>query len=184
MGSSIKLVNQVPAGSVVGIGGLDDILIKTGTISTDVNCPNFTKSGTISMGLVKVAIETLNIGEMPLLKQGLIKLNKSDPSVQFFINNRGEYILSTCGEIHLERCLKDLKDDFCPGLELNVSDPIIPFRETILNKKLSNRVSKNKQDNFEEINSSDEEEEKEIARDEMTVAELLVYEEKLEKFNE
>ena len=99
------------------------------------------------MGLVKVAIETANIGEMPSLKEGLIKLNKSDPSVQFFVNNRGEYILSTCGQIHLERCLKDLKDDFCPGLELNVSDPIIPFRETILNKKLTNRVVKNKQGN-------------------------------------
>lgn len=65
-----------------------------------------------------------------------------------------------------------------------MSDPIIPFRETILNKKLSNRVAKNKQEDFEEINSSDEEEEKEIAREEMTVAELLAYEEKLEKYNE
>ena len=121
------------------------------------------------MGLVKVAIETANIGEMPQLKEGLIKLNKSDPSVQFFVNNRGEYILSTCGQIHLERCLKDLKDDFCPGLELNVSDPIIPFRETILNKKLSNRVVKNRQDDFEEINSSSdsEEEEKEKAKDDL-----------------
>lgn len=33
------------------------------------------------MGLVKVAIETANIGEMQYLKDGLIKLNKSDPSV-------------------------------------------------------------------------------------------------------
>ena len=41
------------------------------------------------MGLVKVAIETVNIGEMPNLKDGLIKLNKSDPSVQFFVNTQG-----------------------------------------------------------------------------------------------
>jgi len=34
MGSSLKLVDRVPAGSIVGIGGLDDILIKSGLIST------------------------------------------------------------------------------------------------------------------------------------------------------
>ena len=137
------------------------------------------------MGLVKVAIETVNIGEMPNLKDGLIKLNKSDPSVQFFVNNRGEYILSTCGQIHLERCLKDLKDDFCPGIDLNVSDPIIPFRETIINKKLSNRVGKNKQDMYEEINSSsDSEEEKEKDKEDMDVGEMIAYQEKLEKYNE
>jgi translation elongation factor EF-G len=55
--------------------------MKNGTISTDPNCPNFVKSGTISMGLVKVAIETENLQDMDKLKLGLLKLNKSDPSV-------------------------------------------------------------------------------------------------------
>jgi len=142
MGCSLKMVEEAPAGTIAGIGGLDDILIKTGTISTDSNCPNFIKSGTISMGLVKVAIETETITEMDMLKEGLLKLNKSDPSVNFFINKRGEYILSTCGEIHLERCIKDLNDDFCPGVKLSISDPIIPFRESIINTKLTNKSKK------------------------------------------
>lgn len=81
MGSSLKLIQQAPAGSIVGIGGLEEILMKNGTISTDPNCPNFVKSGTISMGLVKVAIETENLQDMDKLKLGLLKLNKSDPSV-------------------------------------------------------------------------------------------------------
>jgi len=181
MGSSLKLTDRVPAGSVVGIGGLDDVLIKTGTISSSDKCPNFTKVATISMGLVKVAL-TPHLNSMDILKQGLIKLNRADPSVSYFINNRGENILSTCGEIHLERCIKDLNDDYCPGAEFEVSDPIIPFRETIVFKKLTNKVLKNKQDNYEDINSESEEEEK--ARDEMTVAEVLVYEEQMAKYNE
>lgn len=41
MGSSLKLIDKVPAGCIVGIGGLDDILIKTGTISSSEHCPNF-----------------------------------------------------------------------------------------------------------------------------------------------
>jgi translation elongation factor EF-G len=91
------------------------------------------------MGLVKVTIES-DVDDMENLKNGLVKLNKSDPSVQFFINKKGEFILSCCGEVHLERCIVDLKDDFCPGIELTVSEPIIEFRETIINKKLTNRI--------------------------------------------
>ena len=43
MGSSLKLVDEVPAGSIVGIGGLDDIVVKTGTICTNASCPNFVR---------------------------------------------------------------------------------------------------------------------------------------------
>ena len=53
--------------------------------------------------------------------------------------SKGELILSTCGEIHLERCIKDLNDDFCPGIQLEIGEPIIPFRETIINKRLTNK---------------------------------------------
>jgi translation elongation factor EF-G len=45
--------------------------------------------------------------------------------------------LSTCGEVHLERCIKDLTDDFAKGIKLHVSDPIITFKETIVSQKLS-----------------------------------------------
>jgi ribosome assembly protein 1 len=176
MGSSLKLVDEVPAGSIVGIGGLDDILIKTGTLSSTPSCPNFVRLQTISMGLVKVVLNSQEIGQMEILKEGLIKLNRSDPSVQFFIN-KGQYILSTCGEIHLERCMKDLNDEFCPGVEIQVSDPIIPFRETILNKALTNRILKNKKENFEEIDEeSDSDGEEKKAVEEMCVAELIAYE--------
>lgn len=35
------------------------------------------------------------------------------------------------GEVHIQRCLDDLKKRYA-GVELKVSDPIIPFRETIV----------------------------------------------------
>jgi len=138
------------------------------------------------MGLVKVVLIPETITQMEELKEGLIKLNRSDPSVQFFIN-KGEYILSTCGEVHLQRCIKDLNDDFCPGIGLQVSDPIIPMRETILNKRLTNRVVKQKNENYEEIDSeseSDGEEKKVTNTDEMTVAQLIAYEEKQAQLKE
>ena len=51
-----------------------------------------------------------------------------------------------------------MNDDYCPGIELEISDPIIPFRETILNKRLTNKIKKNKQENYEEGQTSSESE--------------------------
>ena len=58
MGSTFSLIDSASAGCIVGIGGLDDIIIKSGTITTDIlSCPNFLRVEGLSMGLVKVAIE-------------------------------------------------------------------------------------------------------------------------------
>ena len=95
------------------------------------------------------------------------------------VAKKGEFILSTCGEVHLERCIKDLNDDFCPGIELTVSAPIIEFRETIINKKLTNRIQK-KQENYEEL-VSESDSDVEENKDQMCVQELLIYEEKMKK---
>lgn len=51
-----------------------------------------------------------------------------------------------------------MNDDYCPGVELEISDPIIPFRETILYKRLTNKIKKNKQENYEEGQTSSESE--------------------------
>ena len=71
----------------MGIADLEDIVLKTATVSTSTLCPNFSKSKAISQGLVKVALETENLSDMETLKRGLIKLDRSDPSVQFYINH-------------------------------------------------------------------------------------------------
>jgi translation elongation factor EF-G len=84
----------------------------------------------LGTGLIKVAVEPANISEMPLLVEGLKKLDKSDPSVSYYINDKGEYIISTCGQIHLERCIYDLKNSFAQ-IEMVFSDPIVTFKETV-----------------------------------------------------
>ena len=43
----------------------------------------------------------------------------------------GENVIITTGEVHLQRCIDDLVERFA-GIEINVSDPIVPFRETIV----------------------------------------------------
>ena len=81
MGSNLNATNEAPAGSIVGIGGLEQDVIKIATISNNLACPNFAKTKAISLGLVKVAIESESLGDMERLKNGLEMLNRSDPSV-------------------------------------------------------------------------------------------------------
>lgn len=40
-------------------------------------------------------------------------------------------IIAGVGELHLEICLKDLRDDFCNGITFNVSEPVVLYRETV-----------------------------------------------------
>jgi ribosome assembly protein 1 len=186
MGASLELVDEVPAGNVVGIGGLDDILLKTGTLSTVSVCPNFTKTKQLSQGLVKVAIEAENLAERGALREGLIKIDRSDPSLEFSINSKGENILASCGEIHLERCLKDLKDDFAPGVAFKISEPIIPFMETITNKALRTKVRAKAREGDDQRDESSEEEEPEtlemfLKAEEERLQQLLIKDVRKEK---
>lgn len=155
--------------------------MKTGTLSTTPLCPNFTKSKVISLGLVKVAIESEELQDMDRLKEGLSKLDKADPSVNFYVNNKGEYILSTCGEVHLERCIKDLTDDFAKGIKLHVSDPIIPFKETIVERRLADKRKKGKSGTvWEEVETSSEEED--VKKDEVKPEEEKTLDDIMEEY--
>ena len=60
----------------------------------------------------------------------LKKLSKIDPLVELQETTSGQYVIAAAGEIHMERCIKDLNELYCP-CEIKVSDPIIEFRESV-----------------------------------------------------
>ena len=41
---------------------------------------------------------------------GLKKLNQADPCVRVMIEDTGEHVIMAAGEVHLQRCLDDLKE--------------------------------------------------------------------------
>jgi ribosome assembly protein 1 len=47
------------------------------------------------------------------------------------VSEAGETLLLTAGEVHLQRCIRDLVESYAK-CEVSVSDPIVPFRETIV----------------------------------------------------
>merc|ERR1712066_178550 len=42
----------------------------------------------------------------------------------------GEHVIAGCGELHVEICLKDLREEYAQ-CEFIVSDPVVSYRETV-----------------------------------------------------
>lgn len=131
MGRRTDSVESVPCGNTVGLVGLDQVIVKSGTIS-DLEEAFPLKDMKYSVSpVVRVAVEPKNPSDLPKLVEGLKRLAKSDPLVQTITEESGEHIIAGAGELHLEICLKDLQEDFMNGAELRMSDPVVSYRETI-----------------------------------------------------
>ncbi|KRY56578.1 Elongation factor Tu GTP-binding domain-containing protein 1 [Trichinella britovi] len=132
MGREFEAVDQVCAGNLVCIGGVQDLVARTATLSTDFNCPPLCDSGFYAKPIVQVSVEPKNTRDLPALVRGLKMLNLADGCVQALVEDSGEHVLTAVGEIHLHRCIKDLCDRFANGIDLVISDPVVPFNETIV----------------------------------------------------
>lgn len=132
MGRELIAIEEVPAGNIVGIGGLEGKVLKNGSIiDTSVVGVNLASVSLVVPPFVKVALEPVNPMQMDRLESGLKLLKECDPCAETYINENGEHILLTSGELHLERCLKDLKERFA-GVDIQSSEPSIPYRETVV----------------------------------------------------
>merc|ERR1719376_166093 len=130
MGRYIEAIEDVPCGNICGLVGVDQFLVKTGTITTFKEAHNMKVMKFSVSPVVRVAVEPKNPSDLPKLVEGLKRLSKSDPMVQCIIEEPGEHIIAGAGELHLEICLKDLEEDHA-GIPLKKSDPDVSYRETV-----------------------------------------------------
>uniref|UniRef100_A0A8C9VWW2 Elongation factor 2 n=1 Tax=Scleropages formosus TaxID=113540 RepID=A0A8C9VWW2_SCLFO len=130
MGRYVEPIEDVPCGNIVGLVGVDQFLIKTGTITTYEHAHNMRVMKFSVSPVVRVAVEAKNPADLPKLVEGLKRLAKSDPMVQCIIEESGEHIIAGAGELHLEICLKDLEDDHA-CIPIKKSDPVVSYRETV-----------------------------------------------------
>lgn len=139
MGRDFTKVELVAAGNIVAVVGLGDIVLKNATIMSYVpdNRPYLNLALTSVLAhnkpILKVAVEPVDPSKLFRLEKGLDLLRKADPVLEWYIDDdSGELIVCAAGELHLERCLKDLETRFAPNVEVSVKEPVIPFRETVL----------------------------------------------------
>ncbi|KAK3940337.1 elongation factor 2 [Diplogelasinospora grovesii] len=134
MGRNLESLNSVPAGVVFGIRGLEGSgVLKSGTLCSQlegsVNLAGI--ANTLGRPIVRVALEPANPADLDKMIHGLKLLVQSDPCAEYEQFSSGEHVLLTAGELHLERCLTDLRDRFA-RCEIQAGAPIVPYRETIV----------------------------------------------------
>lgn len=144
MGRKQESVEDVPCGNTVAMVGLDQFITKNATLTGEkevdahpIKAMKFSVSP-----VVRVAVQCKVASDLPKLVEGLKRLSKSDPMVVCSIEESGEHIVAGAGELHLEICLKDLQDDFMGGAEIIISDPVVSFRETVIDRSSKTVMSK------------------------------------------
>lgn len=141
MGRYVEQVADVPAGNTCGLVGVDQYLLKSGTITTLETAHTIRTMKFSVSPVVRVAVEPKTAQDLPKLVEGMKRLSKSDPMVLCYTEESGEHIIAGAGELHLEICLKDLQEDFM-GTTVKISEPVVSFRETCTEESSQTCLSK------------------------------------------
>ncbi|GLD92420.1 hypothetical protein PINS_up000953 [Pythium insidiosum] len=130
MGRELHAQDEVPAGNIVGLVGLQEHVLKTATLTSTLACPSLTRMPYQAKPIVRVAVEPEDPRHFAQLEAGLQRLYRSDPTVEVQVQETGEHVVVALGELHLERCIKDLKERFAK-VAVRVSEPLVTFRESV-----------------------------------------------------
>merc|ERR1712091_214747 len=130
MGRTVEQIADVPCGNTVALVGVDQYILKSGTITTIEDAHNIRAMKYSVSPVVKVAVKPKDGKDLPKLVEGLKKLSKSDPLVVCSTEESGEHIIAGCGELHIEICLKDLIEEYAK-CDLKKGDPVVSYKETI-----------------------------------------------------
>ncbi|USS41549.1 elongation factor EF-2 [Thermococcus aggregans] len=128
MGPERINMDAVPAGNIVAVTGLRDAM--AGETVSEEQIEPFEALHYTSEPVVTVAIEAKNVKDLPRLIEALRQLAKEDPTLHVKIDEEtGQHLLSGMGELHLEVKLVHLKEQW--GVDVDVSEPIVVYRESI-----------------------------------------------------
>lgn len=70
MGGKVEAIEDVPAGNICGLVGVDQFLVKTGTITTFKEAHNMKVMKFSVSPVVRVAVEPKNPADLPKLVEG------------------------------------------------------------------------------------------------------------------
>ena len=112
LGPSAFPVNEVPAGNIVAIFGLEEYIMKTCTMTSSWCCYPLRAITFQSKPMLQVAVEPLEHFNLSKLELGLQQLYLYDPAVEIGVNSTGQSTITCLGELHLELCMKALTEQF------------------------------------------------------------------------
>jgi elongation factor 2 len=130
-GSQRIIVDNVPAGNIVGLAGLKGVTAGETLTSKDIE--PFESIKHIFEPVVTESIEAKKPADLPKLIEVLRTVQKEDPTVKVEINEEtGQHLLSGMGELHLEVIANRIKTE--KGVDIQASPPIVVYREAVTKK--------------------------------------------------
>lgn len=123
-------MDEVVAGNIVGIVGLKEAGSGETICDPDGIIDGFEAIQHLFEPVVTKAIEPKSPKQLAKLIEFLKRVSREDPTMRVKINEEtGEYLVSGLGELHIEaKVERKIKEE---GIEVNVSPPIVIYRESI-----------------------------------------------------
>ena len=132
MGPERINTDKVPAGNIVAITGAKNAMAGETATNLGSKIDAFEGIEHISEPVVTVAVEAKSTKDLPKLIEVLRQIGKEDPTIRVEINEEtGEHLISGMGELHLEIITYRIDEK---GVEIETSEPIVVYRETIAGK--------------------------------------------------
>ncbi len=123
------IVDNVPAGNIVGLAGLRGV--NAGETLSRKEIEPFESIKHIFEPVVTESIEAKKPADLPKLIEVLKTVQKEDPTVKVEIDEEtGQHLISGMGELHLEVITNRIKTE--KGVDVSASNPIVVYRETII----------------------------------------------------
>ncbi len=124
------MVDEVPAGNIVAITGPDFSTGETFILDGEDEIEAFEQIEHVFEPVVTKSIEPERTSDLPKLIETLRKRAKEDNTIKVDIDEEtGETLVSGLGELHIEAKVERHLEE--KGIDINVSEPIVVFREGI-----------------------------------------------------
>ncbi len=123
-------MDEIPAGNIVGIVGLNDAFSGETICDADREIEPFEAIKHMFEPVVTKSVECKDPKDLPKLIMFLKQVSREDPTLNVKINEEtGEYLVSGLGELHIDAKIeRPLKEK---GIEVTASPPIVIYRETV-----------------------------------------------------
>ncbi|MCJ7478756.1 MAG: elongation factor EF-2 [Candidatus Nanohaloarchaeota archaeon QJJ-7] len=122
-------IDEVPSGNIVALTGVDYGAGET-VVGEDMTLEPFEQIEHIFEPVVTKSLEPKKTSDLPDLIEALRKRAKEDNTIQISIDEEtGETLVSGLGELHIEAKVERYLQE--KGIEIDVSEPIVVYRESI-----------------------------------------------------
>jgi elongation factor G len=124
-------IKEIGTGDIAAVIGLKDTT--TGNTLCDEKRPVLLESITFPEPVIKIAVEPKTKADQEKMGIALNRLAEEDPTFRVETDEEsGQVLISGMGELHLDILVDRMKREF--GVEANVGNPQVSYRETIKQK--------------------------------------------------